>query len=531
MGKKDKKLEKSKKKQKKASKGLFARGQQSVAEVWKRSMAPFLNKKVDADELFKKLFPRTIDSLIATEQTSDGKWVAVQDSISPGIKRFNSFEVPDEMLALFKQTFIGWQLCALLQQNVYIDRACSIPPKDAMAPGFKLISRIKSRERNKVEIAGNEINDEFLETFRDDSVKRYKIDHICTQAVIKKRVFGGALVVPVVEGANMELPFNIDGIKKGSYRGMKVIEPYWIMPELDVEATRDPSSLHFYEPTHYRIAGQGRIHRSWVIRLVNSEVSDILKPVYFFWGISIVQQIYERIYSLIRVANEAPLLALTKRLLVADGDIAEYMANPEHGDEAMRLLAYFRDNFGVYVKSPENNISQIDTALADFDELVMTQAQLAAAEAGIPLVKYFKTTPKGFNSTGDFEIKDYNQSLVSIQNDDYTRIIDLHDMLLSKSRYGVVIPLCVRFNPIDAPTEEQIAKINELESISLLHYVSGGIITIEEAREFLRNRPNSGFSTLALEPPIELEIAPNPDTTGKKDLSGKYIENSGRDVS
>ena len=138
---------------------------------------------------------------------------------------------------------------------------------------------------------------------------------------MNKKTYGYSLVVPMVDGVDMEKPYNIDGVKKGSYHGMAVVEPYWVNTELDAESAGDPSSPHFYEPTWYVLAGGKRIHRSWVIKAINSEVSDVLKPTYFFGGIPLTQQIYERVYAADRVANEAPMLALTKRLLVVDADV------------------------------------------------------------------------------------------------------------------------------------------------------------------------------------------------------------------
>ena len=78
-------------------------------------------------------------------------------------------------------------------------------------------------------------------------------------------------------------------------------------------ANMSPDSLTFYEPQYWRVGGK-RIHKShlWISR--GDEVADILKPSYLYGGVPVVQQIFERVYAAERTANEAPILALTKRL-------------------------------------------------------------------------------------------------------------------------------------------------------------------------------------------------------------------------
>lgn len=497
------------------------------------SIRPLLPEKTNKEK-FREVFPRSVFDLIPVDKNGRAnprsKNKIAMDA-APQIKDLGVFSIPDDIMSVFKQPFIGWQACAYLRQNVYIDRACRIPAEDAIAMGYELSATPPSKEGNTAE--DMEIDDDFLDEFRNESFEKYRIGEVCAGAEILNRTFGGALVVPCVSGADMSKPFNIDGIKPGTYEGMRTIEPYWTMPLLTGESISNPASMYFYEPEFYGIAGGGKIHKSWVVKLEFAPVPDLMKPVYYYFGIPLVQMIYERCFAAIRVANEAPLLAQTKRLLVADADLGNYVFNQEEADNAMRNLVYFRDNFGVYIKSPDNGVQQLDTSLSDFDSLIMTQFQLLAAEAGMPVNKLLKTQSKGLGDTGKAEADDYKQTLKSIQEKDYRRIINFHNRLLSKSKYGKELSLKVRFNPYDMPSELEIAELSEKMSIALLHYVSGNILSPEEARNILRNDPSGRFSNISVEPPIELgeySDLTNPDLNGEKDLSGRYVPNGGRDV-
>lgn len=447
-------------------------------------------KKKTTDELFTELFPRTIESVVPYIRS--GKSFAMDSDFRPS--RFSN-QIPEKMVNFLNQTFIGWQACALLKQNPFIDRACTVPAEDAIAPDY-VLNYINQEDADKDE---KDTTTDVLNDIKRHSQVDFKINEICRKHEINKRVYGYSLVVPMVEGSDMENPFNIDGVKKGSYKGMAVVEPYWISPQLDEESATDPTSPHFYEPTWYVMRDGKRIHRSWVIRAVNSEVSDTLKPTYYFGGVPLTQQIYERVYAADKVANEAPLLALTKRLLIVDANIENAVANPESVEQVMYALNYLRDNFGVYAKNPEDTVTQIDTSLSDFDALIMTQYQLVASIAGMPATKLLKTSPKGFNATGEFEQKDYNQMLFRIQECDYIPVINRHNELYTKSVYGKVIPLDVKFNPIDNPTEKEVAEVNELTSRTALNYIQAGVITAQEERDRIRADDLSGYVALQKE--------------------------------
>lgn len=464
---------------------------------------------IQVAEKFNSLFPRTIESIKPMVKGKGGKLVAQDES--PFVNSFSN-EIPRKIMGFLDQTFIGWQACALLKQNAFIDRACSVPSKDAIAPDYKL-SYINQEDKEADE---KDTNTDILAEIKDESYRQFKINDVCCKANIYKKTYGYSLVIPVVDGADMEKPFNIDGIKQGSYKGMVVCDPYWVTTELDTASATDPTSKHFFEPTWYVMNGK-KIHRSWCVKAVNSLVADVLKPTYYFGGVPLTQQIYERVYCAEKVANEAPLLALTKRLLIVDANISNMVANPQGAEEVMNALTYLRDNFGVYAKNPDDQVSQIDTSLADFDALIMTQYQLVASIAGMPATKLLKTTPKGFNSTGEYEQEDYKQSLLEIQENDFIPIILRHNELYTKSKYGRVIPLDVKFNPIDTPTEKEVAEINQIKSQTAQNHINAGITTAKEERDILRNEDGSVYSALdeeIEEPDIDFDL---PDLNNDKE--------------
>ncbi len=246
------------------------------------------------------------------------------------IKMANTYSIgiPEAQISWYAgQGFIGWQTAAMLSQNWLIDKACSMPAKDAVRNGYELTVN-----------DGAEVKPEVLEYIRQQD-KKFKLKSNCIEFVRNGRVFGIRIALFEVESNDKEYyekPFNPDGIKAGSYKGISQIDPYWVAPELDAEAAANPASQHFYEPTWWRINGK-RVHRTHLVIFRNGDLPDILKPSYIYGGIPVPQKVAERVYAAERTANEAPMLAMSKRLTVLNVDITQAVANQQAFEAKMQI--------------------------------------------------------------------------------------------------------------------------------------------------------------------------------------------------
>lgn len=458
--------------------------------VWKKP-------SIDRDAMFKALLPRTFSDIAPV--TKNGQVAAMDSAFKmPSVQN----DIPDRIFEFYgSHSFIGWNACAILRQNPYINLACTIPAQDAIQSDYRLNYGDNNENFEKVD-------EQKLVDIKKASDDEFHIKDICYRLNVNKKTFGIGLAFPLVEGADYSKPFNIDGIKKGSYRGFTIVEPYWVAPQLDADAVSNPASPCFYDPTWWRLPNGQLVHRSWCIKVVNNILPDILKPVYYYGGVPLTQMLYERVYAAEKVANEAPLMALTKRMLVADADVNNLIANPEEAQNIIEAVKWCRDNFGVWFKNSGDQVVQIDTSLSDFDALIMTQYQLVASIAEMPATKLLKTQPKGFNATGEYEQKDYIQTLQSIQERDYLPLINLHNLIYTKSTYGTEINLNVVFNPIDMPTEKEVAETAEIYSRIDANYINSGVLGAGEVRNINRSNVDSRYSTLTEEMDGESEALP-----------------------
>lgn len=480
-------------------KKLFTRWkkQKPVQETPKRKLRLYdLEKEPISDpiktmeDINTRTFQRTANNF-----RSANNGVAMDSAISEMKSQFSIHDnnLPLEVLNYFAEcSFINYQVCALLSQHWLIDKACSMPAEDAIRNWFDI----------SINSGGEKLTTEIKDEIRQYD-KKYRLSENLLEFVRMGRVYGIRLLLFEVESSDpnyYENPFNIDGVMPGSYRGMTQIDPNWITPELDFDAASNPRSQYFYEPTWWRVNSK-RIHRTHFVIMRTNVVPDILKPTYYYGGVSIPQKIFHRVYCADRTANEAPELMLTKRLMYIKTNLERAVARPEEFRRRTELVARTRNNYGMYALGLEDEVNQHETALGDVDTVIMTQYQLVAAVAEVPADKLLGTSPKGFSSTGEYEQRSYHEKLKSIQKHDLTPAVDRHYQLLIKSEIAPefnieIFNVDVSWHPLNETSAKEKAEINKIKADTGNVLITSGAIDGNDERNRVINDPDSGYDGL-----------------------------------
>lgn len=410
----------------------------------------------------------------------------------------NGYNIPSQQINWYSsQGFIGWQMAAIFAQHWLVAKACMMPARDAVRNGYEITIN-----------DGTEVSDEVLDALRKTDVA-YKLNQNLIELVYMGRIFGIRIAIFIIESDDPDYyykPFNPDGITPGSYKGISQIDPYWMTPQLDSESAGNPASPYFYVPTWWSISGK-LYHRTHLIIYKTEDLADILKPTYIYGGIPVPQKIYERVYAAERVANEAPLLALTKRTDVVKCDVAQFLANEEKSSERLNLWVQNRDNYGIKTIDKESeDMMQFDTSLTDLDAVIMTQYQLVAAAANVPSVKLIGTSPKGFNATGEYEEASYHEELESIQTHDLSPLLERHHLLVIRSEIAPKFNIkpfstTVTWNSLDAMTAKEQAELNKIKADTAQVLSGVGAIDGMDERKRIINDPESGYTGLESDAP------------------------------
>jgi hypothetical protein len=420
-------------------------------------------------EMMALTFQRTVDDLKPVNE--DGTFFATDNPDLTTVKLRNGIGlggyIPESQFAWYcGQGFIGYQAAALISQNWLVNKACSMPAKDAARNGYEISVN-----------DGTETDPEVLDYVREQD-KKFEVLRNCVEFIRLGRVFGIRVALFLVDSSDPEYyakPFNPDGVRPGSYKGISQIDPYWITPELGGESAANIGAPDFYEPTWWRINGK-RVHRTHLVVFRTDDLPDILKPAYLYGGIPVPQKIAERVYAAERTANEAPMLAMTKRLTVLKCDITQAVAQPEAFNARMNKWTELMNNFGVKIIGESDEVQQFDTSLADLDAAIMTQYALVAAAAEVPSTKLLGTQPKGFNATGEYEEASYHEMLSSLQQHDLSPLVNRHHLLLMRSHVAPKFKMKpfnteVVWNELDEQTTAEQAETELKKAQAAQYYV------------------------------------------------------------
>lgn len=406
-----------------------------------------------------------------------------------GAYTFGGTVIPDSLFSWYvSQTFIGWQACAILAQHWLVAKACNMSGADAVSGGWK-INRDDGEELTP---------EQTQELERLD--RKYKIRQNLKEASFFRNVFGIRLVwfkFSCFTDEDYAKKFDARKILPNTYEGMAQIDPYWASPLITGNALT-MGDISFYTPEWWQVSGR-KIHRSHFVILYGQEVADVLKPAYLYGGIPLTQRIYERVYAAERTANEAPQLALTKRMTVRYTDLAQAVANQDDFESAISFGSQYQDNYGVQVAGIDERVERHETSLADLDATIMTQYQLVAAIAEVPATKLLGTSPKGFGASGDYEIKSYHEKLREMQSADLDPILKRHYQALVLSEMTDKATIKAVWEPLDKPSAAELATINKTKADTDVALAGLGALDGAAVLNRLINDEHSGYTGLSLE--------------------------------
>ncbi|NGE22851.1 DUF1073 domain-containing protein, partial [Klebsiella pneumoniae] len=161
--------------------------------------------------------------------------------------------------------------------------------------------------------------------------------------------------------------------------------------------------------------------------------------------------------------------------------------------ENMLYFMEMRDNYGVQTVGSSDTVQQFDTSLADLDATIMTQYQLVSSAACVPATKLLGTTPKGFNSTGEYEEANYREELESIQANDLEELLQRHYDMLQRSEGLGTEELSVTWLPLDSPTAVENADIQLKQAQTDSAYAAVGAVDGLDIRKKLAADKESAF--------------------------------------
>ena len=305
-------------------------------------------------------------------------------------------------------------------------------------------------------------------------------------------------------------------IGKGSLKGIRAIDPYWVYPQS--YNTTDRLAPDFYEPTSWFISAKS-VHATRLITIVGREVPDVLKPAYSFGGLSLTQLTEPYVATWTQVRNDVAALVHRFNTNVLKTNMAADMqggaglgpgsqvANTASLTGRVSGFNYFKDNFGTLLLDKESeDFENVSAQLGSLDRLQAQSFEYVVAMAGQPMVKFAGIQPSGLNASSDGEIRMYYDSIHAAQEDHCRDPFQIILDVVQLSEFGDIDPdIRFSFEPLWGMSEREKADIDKVEAETDQIHIDSGVLSPFEVRQQIANDPDSRYPGLDIDDVPDLE--------------------------
>lgn len=313
-----------------------------------------------------------------------------------------------------------------------IGAAVDAIPDDMTKKGIRITSEIDPKRRGILEARFEELQlwDSLNETLK------------------WSRLYGGAVALIMIEGQAPLTPLMLDKVGKGSFKGLAVLDRWMVNPQL----TRRIKELgpELGKPEFYDIVttAQGlpawKLHHSRLIRMDGIKLPYQQKITENEWGMSVIERIFDRLTSYDSTTVGAAQLAYKAHLRTAKiKELRKILAMGGAPYEAlikqMDLVRQYQTNEGMSLFDADDTFETHSYTFAGLSDLLAEFKEDIAGAVGIPLVRMFRQSPKGF-STGDSDLANYYGDIGAMQERDLRRHIRLLFEVLHRSEFGEPLP-------------------------------------------------------------------------------------------
>ena len=427
--------------------------------------------------------------------------------------------------------FVGYGALQAMSQNGLL-RACIETVSDDMTREWIELKRDTS---NPDYDDNGEVTEEEKERHREEqkeadalisemnqTMKKYHLQDVFHLAQTLVGYEGGALIFidTGAVGDELKTPLNLSDytgeLRMGDLKGFRVIDPVNVFPGL--YNSTDPLREDYFVPETWWILGQ-EVHKSRLVRLVANEVPLLLKPSYNFLGIAQAQILWDYVLHFQQCRVAAADLVTKHSTTVFKTSIGDILFSGQGTQVLDTRIAYFkknRDNLNIVAIDRETeDLVNVDAPVTGVDMICKQALEYLAAINRTPAVKLLGISPSGFNATGESDIRNYYDHILSQQEKVFRAGIQTCLDVLQLNLNG----------KIDKSLTFEFAKLSEEDKNTRVMYqkskadVIGGlldhqIISGEEARKALADDPDSGFTDLDPDEVPEDEGGGMPDMAG-----------------
>ncbi len=285
-------------------------------------------------------------------------------------------------------------------------------------------------------------------------------------------------------------------VGKGSLKAITPVEATWTYPS-DYNSI-NPLRPDWYRPDVWFVMGT-RVHHTRLLTFIGREVPDMLKPAYFFGGLSLTQMAKPYVDNWLQTRQSVNDIITSFTTWVLKTNMA---AQIQKGGEALynraEIFNELRNNRGLMmVDKNEEDFANVAVALSDLDKLQAQSQEHMASVSGIPLVKLLGIQPAGLNASSDGEIRVFYDWVHAYQEALYHTNLTKVLQIIQLSLYGKIDDdIGFEFETLWDTDEREKAEIEKLKAETGQVLIDAGVVSPDDERQRVANDPDSSYQGL-----------------------------------
>lgn len=279
--------------------------------------------------------------------------------------------------------------------------------------------------------------------------------------------FGNAYIVMDIDGTGEpDEPLELSMVKEGSIRGLNVLDRTELV---GVEADIDPYSDNYNNFKYYSPRGADvNIHYSRILKFYGKETIGYNRRLHSYLDQSVLSPLYD---TLRNVSSAA--MALGGYVINGTTDvwkIDDLFQNMQNGDSASQTRSYVaqaqqaRSLYNAIVIDAKDDVSTVQKDSSHTREIFELMVRSLVSETNIPATKFLGEAASGFNATGEYDQKNYYDTVSAQQNKKFSPLLDVFDIVLAlHCNIPADADLSYEWCPLFQMSEKEIAELEKVE--------------------------------------------------------------------
>jgi phage-related protein (TIGR01555 family) len=324
--------------------------------------------------------------------------------------------------------------------------------------------------------------------------RRLKLREKCKRALVLARLWGGGALILGTADANPASELNPEILGLGGLKYVHVVGRH----QLGVAAViQDPASPWFGQPDKYTLSNgstQIDLHPSRVIPFVGQPGPEggRYDGISLFWGDPLMQSIEGAVKNAdLAQDGFAALIDEAKIDILKIPDMMANVGTKEYEDRLLARLgaaAMGKSTWRALMIDGAEEWEQRQITWAGMPDIIASYLQIVAGAADIPITRLLGQSPKGLQSSGDGEERDYHAMIAARQDELLAPALDRIDELLVRSALGTVpSDVWYKFNPLSQITPKDAADIESKRASTVKTYADTGLFPEDALAALAKN--------------------------------------------